>query len=125
MGTPALTAAPPDAAARRGATAVTVYALDQLPPFDAAFYNEARSNTHQYFMKASPVRPGDFIEFFAEIDLLGAVSACPGGDCGSSHSDDGARCYPLKIEIYRPGDGALAGWRSPPPNAYSRTHGTA
>ena len=25
-------------------------------------------DTHQYFMKASPVRPGDFIEFFAEID---------------------------------------------------------
>jgi len=35
-------------------------------------------DTHQYFMKASPVRPGDFIEFFAEIDLLVALSACPG-----------------------------------------------
>jgi uncharacterized protein YcgI (DUF1989 family) len=80
-------------------------------------------DTHQYFMKASPVRPGDFIEFFAEIDLLGALSACPGGDCGASHSDDAANCYPLKIEIYRPADGALAGWRSPSPNAYSRTHG--
>jgi len=31
-------------------------------------------DTHQYFMKASPVRPGDFIEFFAEIDLLGMLS---------------------------------------------------
>lgn len=80
-------------------------------------------DTHQYFMKASPVRPGDFIEFFAEIDLLAALSACPGGDCGASHSDDAARCYPLKIEVYRPADGALAGWRSPSPNAYSRTHG--
>jgi hypothetical protein len=82
-------------------------------------------DTHQYFMKASPVRPGDFIEFFAEIDLLAALSACPGGDCGASHSDDAARCYPLKVEVYRPNDGALAGWRSPPPNAYSRTHGVA
>ena len=81
--------------------------------------------THQYFMKASPVRPGDFIEFFAEIDLLAALSACPGGDCGASHSDDVARCYPLKVEIYRPKDGALAGWRSPSPNAYSRSHGSA
>src|SRR6516162_5481983 len=36
-------------------------------------------DTHQYFMKASPVRPGDFIEFFAEIDRLIALSACPGG----------------------------------------------
>ncbi len=35
-------------------------------------------DTHQYFMKASPVRKGDYIEFFAEIDLLGGLSACPG-----------------------------------------------
>jgi len=69
-------------------------------------------DTHQYFMKASPVRPGDFIEFFAEIDLLGALSACPGGDCSSTHSSDAAKCYPLKVEIYRPregGSGRLAG----------------
>ena len=82
-------------------------------------------DTHQYFMKASPVRPGDFIEFFAEIDLLGALSACPGGDCGASHSDDAARCYPLRVEVHRPRDGAIAGWQSPPLNAYSRSHGMA
>jgi uncharacterized protein len=81
-------------------------------------------DTHQYFMKASPVRPGDFIEFFAEIDLLVGLSACPGGDCGATHSDDVARCYPLKIEIYRPHEGALAGWRPPAASSYSRTHGT-
>ena len=80
-------------------------------------------DTHQYFMKASPVRPGDFIEFFAEIDLLVALSACPGGDCGASHSDDSAKCYPLKVEVHRPRESALAGWQSPPPNEYSRSHG--
>ena len=80
-------------------------------------------DTHQYFMKASPVRPGDFIEFFAEIDLLGALSACPGGDCGTSHSDDVARCYPLKVEILRPQESALARWRPATPNGYSRSHG--
>lgn len=80
-------------------------------------------DTHQYFMKASPVRPGDYLEFFAEIDLLGALSACPGGDCGASHSDDSARCYPLKVEVYRPGEGLLNGWRPPELNRYSRTHG--
>lgn len=80
-------------------------------------------DTHQYFMKASPVRPGDFIELFAEIDLLCALSACPGGDCSASHSDDIARCYPLKVETHRPGDGALASWRPPAPNGYSRKHG--
>ena len=59
-------------------------------------------DTHQYFMKASPVRPGDYIEFFAEIDLVGALSACPGGDCGATHSSNLAKCYPLKIEVLRP-----------------------
>ena len=80
-------------------------------------------DTHQYFMKASPVRPGDFIEFFAEIDLLGALSACPGGDCSATHSSDTARCYPLKIEIFEPAAGSLAGWTPPEPSAYPRTHG--
>ncbi|MDO6563316.1 DUF1989 domain-containing protein [Amphritea sp. 1_MG-2023] len=80
-------------------------------------------DTHQYFMKASPVRPGDFIEFFAEIDLLGALSACPGGDCGSSHSDDSTPCYPLLVEIYQPAEGALCDWQSPPTNGYRGQHG--
>jgi len=80
-------------------------------------------DTHQYFMKASPVRPGDYIEFFAEIDLLGALSACPGGDCGSSNSDDSANCYPLKVEIFEPTKGSLQGWKSPERSGYSRTHG--
>jgi uncharacterized protein YcgI (DUF1989 family) len=80
-------------------------------------------DTHQYFMKASPARPGDFIELFAEIDLIGALSACPGGDCGAGHSDDAAPCYPLKVEIYEPSPGALAGWQPPQLNAYSGSHG--
>jgi uncharacterized protein len=75
---------------------------------------------HRYFMKASPVRPGDFIEFFAEIDLIGALSACPGGDCGSSHSSDEARCHPLKVEVYRPRADALRDWSGPPVSAYRR-----
>ena len=76
-------------------------------------------DTHQYFMKASPVRPGDYIEFFAEIDLLGALSACPGGDCGSSHSDDKTPCYPLLVEIYKPAEGTLTDWEAPKRNGYS------
>jgi uncharacterized protein len=81
-------------------------------------------DTHQYFMKTSPVRPGDFIEFFAEIDLLVALSACPDRDCSATHSDATAKCYPLMVEIHRPREGALAGWQSPAPNRYSRSHGT-
>ena len=81
------------------------------------------ADTGQYFMKASPVRPGDHIEFFAEIDLLGALSACPGGDCSTEHSSDAAACFPLLVEVFAPETGALEGWSSPPVNGYSGTHG--
>jgi hypothetical protein len=80
-------------------------------------------DTGQYFMKTSPVRPGDFIELFAEIDLLGALSACPGGDCGSEHSSDSAPCYPLKVELFAPDPDTLGDWKKPARNAYNRTHG--
>ena len=80
-------------------------------------------DTGQYFMKASPVRPGDFLEFFAEIDLLGALSACPGGDCSSEHSSDAATCYPLLVEVFAPADGTLEGWETPSRNRYDRSHG--
>lgn len=80
-------------------------------------------DTKQYFMKASPVRPGDFLEFFAEINLLAAVSACPGGDCSASHSDDVTTCYPLQIEIFAAAPGSLEGWESPSPSGYSGNHG--
>lgn len=81
-------------------------------------------DTHEYFMKASPVRPGDFIEFFAEIDLLVGLSACPGGNCGSSHSDDATPCYPLLVEVYQPPAGSMGGWQPPPVNGYDKSHGT-
>ena len=39
--------------------------------------------TGQYFMKASLVRLGDCLEFFAESDLIAGLHACPGGDCST------------------------------------------
>ena len=82
-------------------------------------------DTHQYFMKASSARPGDYLEFFAEVNLLGALSACPGGDCGSEHSSDSSACYPLRVEHYRPTTNELtkAGWHSPSIKGYDRSHG--
>jgi uncharacterized protein len=79
-------------------------------------------DTGQYFMKASPVRPGDFIEFFAEIDLLGALSACPGGDCSTLHSSDQAACFPLLVEVFKPQVAGL-GWPISAANGYDRSHG--
>ena len=78
-------------------------------------------DTGQYFMKASPVRPGDYLELFAEIDLVAVLSACPGGDCSAEHSSDVAACHPLRMEVLipeRPVD-----WTWPEPNGYDRSHG--
>ena len=80
-------------------------------------------DTGQYFMKASPVRPGDHLEFFVEIDLLCGLSACPGGDCSAEHSSDTAACFPLLVEVFAPAEGALDGWQPPKRNGYDRTHG--
>jgi hypothetical protein len=79
--------------------------------------------TGQYIMKASPVRPGDAIGFLAEIDLLGALSACPGGDCSAEHSSDVAACYPLTVEILAPDPEVLRDWQPPARNVYDRSHG--
>ena len=79
-------------------------------------------NTHQYFMKSSPVRPGDFIEFFAEIDLLCILSACPGGDCGSEHSSDKTNCYPLKVSIFENNSKILKNWKPPDISNYKNLH---
>ncbi len=78
-------------------------------------------DTGQYFMKASPVRPGDYIDLLAEIDLLAVLSACPGGDCSAEHSSDAAACYPLGMEVLRPA--GFTNWESPPVNGYDRSHG--
>ena len=81
------------------------------------------ADTGQYFMKASPARAGDFIEFFAEIDLLGVLSACPGGDCSAEHSSDAATCHPLLVEVLETDPEALQGWAPPAPSGYDRSHG--
>jgi len=81
------------------------------------------NDTKQYFMKSSPVRPGDYLEFFAETDLLGVLSACPGGDCGSEHSSDNVKCYPLKVSIWSAPQELLKDLISSKTSSYSRSHG--
>ena len=80
-------------------------------------------DTHQYFMKSSPARQGDYITFFAEMDLLVGLSACPGGDCGDTHSSDLAECHPLQIDVLQPDAALLKDWQPPTKNGYDRRHG--
>ena len=81
------------------------------------------NDTNQYFMKASPARPGDYLEFFAETDLLGVLSACPGGDCGSEHSSDVAKCFPLRVSIWNVDKKFLQGIQFSDISSYKGDHG--
>ncbi len=86
-------------------------------------------NDHdQYFMKACPAQRGDFFEFFAEIDLLCALSTCPGGDLsvplwGPDARDPLDVCRPLGVEVYRIAPALLENWSSPQPAKYRNNHG--
>jgi uncharacterized protein YcgI (DUF1989 family) len=82
----------------------------------------------RYFVKPSPARTGDFIEFLAEIDVLCAISVCPHGDLsvpvwGPDAGDPLATCRPLGVEIWQPAAGLLAGWTQPQPSDYAGGHG--
>ncbi len=88
-------------------------------------------NPHdQYFMRDCPAKPGDFLEFFAETDLLCALSTCPGGDLsvplwGPDARDPLDVCRPLRVDVYRLHQDLLAGWTEPRPAhlAYEGNHG--
>src|SRR5207253_1834863 len=82
----------------------------------------------KYFVKPSAARKGDFIEFFAEIDVLAAISVCPHGDLsvqvwGPDAGDPLATCRPLAVEIWQPAPELLANWRPPSPSDYAGLHG--
>ncbi|MBU3007622.1 MULTISPECIES: urea carboxylase-associated family protein [Cobetia] len=86
------------------------------------------NNEDKYFMKACPARKGDYLEFFAETDLLCAMSCCPGGDLsvdlwGPDARDPLETCNPLGVEIYRLEGDVLADWESPKVAAYAGNHG--
>ena len=72
-----------------------------------------------YFMEPSPARKGDFLEFFAEIDLLCALSNCPSGDLsvwiGPNGGDPLATCKPIGVEVYDVDPALLEGWTPPEP----------
>lgn len=63
--------------------------------------------SEQYFVKPCPAKKGDYFEFYAEIDLICAASACPHGDMSKPIWGEGAIdpleiCRPVGIEIYQP-----------------------
>ncbi|RNL86879.1 urea carboxylase-associated family protein [Halostreptopolyspora alba] len=110
--------------------AVLPYGLSELDVHDVlnVFQCTGLNDDDRYFMKASPARAGDFIEFFAEIDLLMALSTCPGGDLsvdlwGPRAGDPLEVCRPLAVEVFRPPKELLAGWSPPQRARYQGLHG--
>ncbi|HXJ78912.1 MAG TPA: urea carboxylase-associated family protein [Candidatus Methylomirabilis sp.] len=82
----------------------------------------------RYFVKPSPARKGDHLEFFAEIDVLCAISVCPHGDLsvpvwGPDAADPLATCRPLGVEIWEPPAELLTGWAPALPSDYAGGHG--
>lgn len=82
----------------------------------------------RYFTSASPAKAGDYFEFMAEIDLLCALSNCPGGDLsqprwGPDSKDTLKHCRPLDVTVYDLEPELLSGWTSPEPSDYRGRHG--
>lgn len=100
---------------------------DVLNVFQLAGLNHER----RYFMDACPARPDDFFEFFAETDLLCALSTCPGGDLSvhmwgpeaASTEEQLQHCHPLGVKVYALEDEALAGWEPSQRAAYRGADG--
>lgn len=84
---------------------------------------------HDYFVKPCPAKAGDHFEFFAEIDLLCAVSTCPHGDMSlpiwgpEAVPDVTSICRPIAIEIHDLDPTILSGWQSPRVADYRGDHG--
>jgi hypothetical protein len=110
--------------------AVAPYRLTELDIHDVlnVFQVTGLTGEGRYFTKPSPAKTGDFIEFFAEQDVLAALSNCPHGDMsapvwGTAGGDRTDICRPLGIEVWQPAPELLAGWKPPAPSDYRGGHG--
>ncbi|MCE7009569.1 DUF1989 domain-containing protein [Kibdelosporangium philippinense] len=110
--------------------AVLPFGLTEFDVHDVlnVFQCTGLNDEDEYFMKASPAKPGDFFEFFAEQDLLCALSTCPAGDLsvplwGPDARDALEVCRPIAVEVYRPDPGLTEDWRPPVSSKYQGLHG--
>jgi uncharacterized protein YcgI (DUF1989 family) len=51
----------------------------------------------------SDARVGDFVDFYAEIDLLMAASLCPRGSGATELSDPNQETYPILVQVFETG----------------------
>lgn len=110
--------------------AVLPYGLTEFDVHDVlnVFQCTGLNTDDQYFMKTCPATPGDYFEFFAEQDLLVALSACPGGDLskpmfGPGVVDPVEICHPIGVAVYQLDDDLLHDWSEPRSPHYTGAHG--
>ncbi len=110
--------------------AVLPFGLTEFDVHDVlnVFQCTGLNDKDQYFMKSCPAKVGDYFEFFAEQDLLVALSTCPGGDLSVPMWGEGAHdpvevCRPIGIEIHKIDTGVLGDWSSPGLPQYAGNHG--
>ena len=96
---------------RAGSSSCHVNMLQAVQPFGLTEHNlrgnivvfqKARFNTNdgRWYGAPSDAKAGDYVEFYAEIDILVAVSVCPNGN----HTAAGVQTLnPLRIEIHATG----------------------
>ncbi|MBK0420917.1 DUF1989 domain-containing protein [Leucobacter sp. CSA2] len=109
--------------------AVRPFGLTEFDVHDVlnVFQCTGLNDEDKYFMKTCPAQVGDYFEMFAEMDVLMALSTCPGGDLSVPMWGDGAHdpvevCRPIGVEIYRIDDALLAGWSTPSLPEYAGGH---
>lgn len=119
--------------------AVLPYGLNESDVHDVlnVFQVTGLDEQGRYFMEPCPAKAGDYWEFFAEVDVLCALSTCPGGDlsawgwgeAGPGEESTGRDmldcCRPLAVEVYEMTDreNILKDWKSPDVAGYKGFHG--
>ncbi|EPQ58841.1 hypothetical protein GLOTRDRAFT_109432 [Gloeophyllum trabeum ATCC 11539] len=114
--------------------AVAPYGLTEFDVHDVlnVFQCTGLNSQDQYFMKACPAEKGSYIEFFAEMDILAALSTCPGGDLsirmwGDDVPEGGdpmlSVCRPLQVDVFKLSDDTLKSWEPFNSDTYHGDHG--
>ncbi|EIW75226.1 hypothetical protein CONPUDRAFT_132163 [Coniophora puteana RWD-64-598 SS2] len=130
--------------------AITPHGLNESDVHDVlnVFQLTGLNDQDKYWMGACPAKKGDYFEFIADIDLLCALSTCPGGDLSvrmwddsnsSKHAEDAQLsegeddptlkvCRPIQVDVFSCSEGALQslGWSEAEcngPQKYKGLHG--
>ena len=72
---------------------------DQVPDTFALWMNVDENPDGEYILKESTAKQGDYTDFLAHMDLLVAISACPGSQDGITPIN-GDRDKPIQVQVW-------------------------